>query len=226
MRVLIGPDGDGSDEHLRRLYAPDRSPWLRANMVTTVDGAATGDSGTSSSINNPVDKRVFDTLRGLADAILVGAGTARTEGYGPADVPIVLVSRSGEVPEGLRGAKPGRVLMATVASSPGLGDACVALGDDHVIVTGESEVDLRVLLEDLRGRGLDHVLSEGGPSLLAALLDQGLVDELDATVAPRLVSGDHPRIVSGPPVDVPLELATLLEDDGTLLARWLVTRED
>ncbi len=91
------------------LYAAPRQPWLRVNMVTTLDGAATGESGTSGSINNAADKRVFDTLRGLADAVIVGAGTARIERYRPAAVPIVVVSRSGDVPPTLRGAdaRPG-----------------------------------------------------------------------------------------------------------------------
>ena len=39
---------------------------------------------------------------------------------------------------------------------------------------------------------------------------------------PRLVAGTHPRITDGAPIDVPLELATLLEHDGTLLGRWII----
>ena len=74
---------------------PRATPWLRVNMVSTVDGSATGEGGRSGSINNEADERVFHILRGLADAIIVGAGTARAEGYGPADPPLVLVSRSG-----------------------------------------------------------------------------------------------------------------------------------
>jgi len=36
-----------------------------------------------------------------------------------------------------------------------------------------------------------------------------------------LVSGAHPRITDGPPIDVHLRLHTLVEEDGTLLGRWL-----
>ena len=220
MRTLIGPE----DASLAALYAAPRTPWLRVNMVATVDGAATGASGKSGSINNAVDKRVFDTLRGLADAIVVGAGTARTEGYGPVDKPVVLVSRRAEVPDKLRDAAPGAVLMATTAHADGLTEARRLLGDEQVLVVGDDEVDLALLKETLVGRGLVDLLSEGGPSLLGAMLAQGVVDELTATVVPRLVGGDHGRIVAAPPVDVPLELHTLLEEDGTLLARWFVDR--
>ena len=60
------------------------------------------------------------------------------------------------------------------------------------------------------------------PHLLHDLLAEGVVDELCATVTPRLVGGDHPRILDGPPVDVAMRLRLLLEDDGTLLGRWFV----
>ena len=70
-----------SDADLDELYAVESRPWLRVNMVSTVDGAATGPDGRSGGINNAADKRVFDTLRRLCDAVVVGAGTARDEGY-------------------------------------------------------------------------------------------------------------------------------------------------
>ena len=193
VRVLVGPDTDDLGE----LYAPPRTPWLRVNMVSTVDGAATGESGTSGSINNAADKQVFDHLRATCDVIVVGAATARAEGYGPADRPIVVVSRRDEVPEGLRGAPAGSVVVRP------LGDA----------------VAFRAWLLE---QGWSTVLCEGGPTLLGHLLGAGVVDELCTTVVPRAVGGDHGRIAVGAPVDAPLRLHTLLEQDGTLLARWLV----
>jgi len=219
VRVLLG---GGSVDDLAAAYAAPRTPWLRVNMVSSVDGAATGDSGKSGSINNDADKVVFDLLRSLADAVVVGAGTLRTEGYGPIDgKPLVAVSRGGTVPPLLRSAPRGSVLMATCSSAEGLDEARSLLGSEHVIVAGESSVDLAGVVAALHDRGLVHLLSEGGPSLLSALLTAGLVDELDATVVPRLVGGPGPRIVTGPPVDVPLTLHLLLEQDGTLLGRWL-----
>lgn len=225
MRILSGPDGpqeDLTDDDLTRLYAAPSLPWVRANMVATTDGAATGESGRSGSINNAVDKRVFDTLRAMADAILVGAGTAEAEGYRPAERPIVVVSRSGRIPEPLRGAEAGRVLLATCRAATGLDRARDLLGADHVLVVGGHRVDLAELRTSLVDRGWRHLLCEGGPHLLRDLLDQGVLDELDATVVPRLIGGPHPRITDGSPVDVPLRLGLLLEEKHTLLARWMV----
>lgn len=218
MRVLVGPDTDD----LAALYAIPREPWLRVNMVTTVDGAAAGESGRSGSINNAVDRRVFHQLRALADAIVVGAGTARAEGYRAADRPIVLVSRRADVPDRLRGAPAGSVLVATCAAAEHLDEARDVLGPGQVLVLGSHRVDLPRLKKVLADRGWTRLLSEGGPHLLRDLLASGAADELCATVVPRLVAGDHPRITQGPPVDVPLRLHTLLEEQGTLLGRWLV----
>jgi riboflavin biosynthesis pyrimidine reductase len=220
MRVLVGPE----TEDLGTLYAVPRTPWFRLNFVSTVDGAAQGKDGKSGGINNAADKAVFDTLRGLADAVVVGAGTARVEGYRPAAVPIVVVTRSGAVPRLLRGADPGRVLAVTCAASPGLDDARAVLGDAHVIVLGDDAVDLGALPGALAGRGLPNVLCEGGPHLARDLFAAGVVDELCATTVPRLLAGAALGITDGDGIDVPLRLHVLLEDDGTLLARWLVAR--
>jgi riboflavin biosynthesis pyrimidine reductase len=212
---------DLSDANLDELYAVPSTPWLRVNMVSTVDGAATGPDGRSGGINNAADKRVFDTLRRLCDAVVVGAGTARDEGYRAGSKPLVLVSRHGEVPPRLRDAPPGAVLMATCAAADHLDEARALLGDDQVLVLGQHRVDLAELKSSLAERGLTSMLSEGGPQLFRGLLAEGVVDELDLTVVPRLLAGEHPRIADGPPVDLPLTLALLLEDRGTLLGRWL-----
>ena len=239
MRVLIssgdalrgesGGEGGGegaevTDERLEELYAATATPWVRVNMVTTVDGSATGEGGLTGAINNEPDHRVFDLLRRLADVVVVGAGTARAEGYTPLDLPLVLVSRRGEVPPRLRGAEPGRVLMATCEQAEHLDETRSLLGPSNVLVLGSHRVDLPALREALVERGWTRILSEGGPHLLRDLVAEGVADEICCTTVPQLVAGEHPRITDGSPVDVPLELHTLLEQGGTLLARWFVRR--
>ncbi|WP_101523505.1 dihydrofolate reductase family protein [Nocardioides houyundeii] len=232
MRVLMQlapvPEVDLSDDELDEIYritpagAPDGA-WLRVNMVASLDGAAHGEEGRSGDINNAVDKRVFFALRRIADCVVVGAGTARAESYRPARVPIVVVSRSGVVPESLRGAEPGKVLLATCEHAEGLAESRALLGEDNVLVLGTYSVNLVQLRSRLVARGWTQILSEGGPHLLHDLLAEGVADELCLTTVPRVISGEHPRIVHGPPIDVQLEPLLLLEEDGTLLGRWLVT---
>ncbi|MGX1090511.1 hypothetical protein RKD47_001192 [Streptomyces albogriseolus] len=59
------------------------TPWLRGNMVSTLDGAAQHE-GRSQPISCPADMRIFGVLRALADVVVVGAETVRREGYRPA----------------------------------------------------------------------------------------------------------------------------------------------
>ncbi|MCH1865964.1 dihydrofolate reductase family protein [Nocardioides sp. CFH 31398] len=205
MRILIGPDDasldreDVDDDALARLYAPPRPDWWRASMVATTDGAASGPDGLSGSINNAPDGRVFAALRAHADAIVVGAGTVRAEEYGPADVPIVCLTRGAEVPPSLADAPDGTVLLRSM--------------DDPAALRAE-----------LSERGLMSVTVEGGPSVLATLLAAGVVDELCLTTVPRLLGGDAGRITAGTDVDLALSPTLLLEHDGTLLGRWEVRR--
>jgi riboflavin biosynthesis pyrimidine reductase len=213
---------DLSDDELAAAYTPEREPWLRVNFVSTVDGAAQGSDGVSKSINNDADKRVFDALRRRAHCLVVGAGTLRDEGYDVPPLPLVVVSRSADVPPTLRDAPRGRVLMATVASSDGLAAARESLGEENVMELGEDEIDLVALKAALVDRGWTEQLCEGGPSLFADMLAAGVVDELCWTIVPTLTGGDAVRIATGAEVEVALRPALLLEQDGTLLGRWLV----
>lgn len=219
MRVLVGPDVD-----LPELYAAPEDPWLRVNMVATVDGAATGDNGTSRSINNAADRTVFELLRSQADVLVVGAGTLRDEGYGHNRLPIVAVSRSGKVPPTLVDSEPGKLLLATTAHAEGLEKAREQIGEEHVLVLGSHRVDLAALRQNLVDRGWTRILSEGGPHLLRDLLDQGCADEVCITTVPRMIGGGNPRISDGPPIDAHLALHSMVESDGTLMARWFVSR--
>jgi riboflavin biosynthesis pyrimidine reductase len=212
---------------------PDRGvrpvgrPWVRANMISTVDGAITGTDGRSGGIGTAADRRMFGVLRDLADVVLVGAGTARTEGYRPSRLPIALVTArlDLDLASPLLAAAEHRTLVITAADAdPDRLAATNAVAD--VVACGRGAVDLAGALAALADRGFHDVLCEGGPALLASLLAAGLVDELCVSTAPVLAgSGAGPaRILTGPPLPaaVPLTLGHLLDDEGTLFARWLV----
>jgi riboflavin biosynthesis pyrimidine reductase len=87
MRRLLPTPGDDVD--LFEAYTPAGTfagagrPWVRVNMISSLDGAIAV-RGRSGTLGGPPDRRLFMVLRSLADVIVVGAGTMRTEGYGPA----------------------------------------------------------------------------------------------------------------------------------------------
>ena len=83
MRMLVPTCTDDLDDAaLDAAYAwPAGRTWLRANMVSTADGAARSPDGLSRAISSDEDRRVFGRLRGRADVVLAGASTVRNEGY-------------------------------------------------------------------------------------------------------------------------------------------------
>jgi hypothetical protein len=78
-RIFPTPARLGQAELVAAYEYPAVGPWVRANMITSLDGAAQGANGRSGTLSSPGDKHVFALLRAMADLILVGAGTARTE---------------------------------------------------------------------------------------------------------------------------------------------------
>ena len=230
MRLLFPTVATGAelgDSRLAELYAFGPGRTVRVNFVSTLDGAATGGDGLSGSINDPADKRVFALQRRLCDAVVVGAGTARAEGYrraarhdGHAPL-LVVVSHRAQVPEGLVEPDPDRgdVVLVTRAGADAdaLGAAREQLGEDAVWVLGEDRVDLGALVDRLSSEGRGRILCEGGPSLHGSLLAADLVDELALTVVGRLVGGDGPRITEGGALQRSMELRHLLVEESTLL---------
>jgi len=241
-RLLPGPPGPVDPYDVARLPVPDGRPWLRVNFVVSADGSATDEQGRSEGLGGPGDRALFRALRAHADAILVGAGTARAEGYGPHRMRPDLAARRGADgrPEPAAVVVVTRSLdldldapLFTAARTPTVVLTCAAAppqrreraaGVARLLVAGEEAVDLAEGLRLLRAEtGAASVLCEGGPVLTRDLLDAGLVDELCLTVAPVLV-GTGARLVEGLERRVDLELQRLATDDGDLYLGYGVRR--
>ncbi|MER5582455.1 pyrimidine reductase family protein [Streptomyces asoensis] len=240
-------DREWSLAELARAYAypepaPDGPrPWLRANMVSTLDGAAQHD-GRSQPISTATDMRIFGTLRGLADVVVVGAQTVRMEGYRPAraraefagpreaagqgPAPAVAVVSAGldldfSLPLFTSPLVPTLVLTGAAAAPDRV--AAARRAGARVVVAGDGTgVDPARAVRALAGLGHTRLLTEGGPRLLGQFVAAGVLDELCLTISPMLTAGDAQRITGGPSVAVPhrFALASLLEEEGFLFARY------
>lgn len=235
MRALTADDGD-ADLAERYAYPPDGG-WLRANMVASLDGAAQRDER-SAGLGGPADRRLFLLLRGLADAVLVGAGTVRAEGYGPVRPtgdwggvragrppvpPLAIVSRSLDIDfdAPVFAEAEARTIVLTAASADPVRLKAARERAD-VIVAGAETLDFPAAVAALAARGHRRLLCEGGPGVLAQVVAAGLLDELCLTLSPQLLGGNPARILAGPPVPVPAELslADVLRDDDFLFLRY------
>ena len=224
---------------LGRIYAYPEGPWVRANMVASADGAATAD-GRSAGLSSTADKLVFFVLRSLADVVLAGASTARTERYRkaqPADLwpqlrggregpPIAVLTRRLDIDLGsplftAEGART--IVFTTELADPERRASAASVAD--VVIAGTESVTASDVVGALTKRGFSRILLEGGPSLLAQFIDEGVLDELCLTISPVLEGGHSARRITadrGPGDGLTgLRLASVLEDGGALLTRYL-----
>ncbi|MBT0995164.1 bifunctional diaminohydroxyphosphoribosylaminopyrimidine deaminase/5-amino-6-(5-phosphoribosylamino)uracil reductase RibD [Cellulomonas sp. DKR-3] len=165
-------------------------PFVTLKTATSLDGRVAAADGSSRWITSDVARRHAHELRAEVDAIVVGTGTAlrddpsltaRTaDGSLAEHQPLRVVVGRREVPAGARLRGPGGELVALATHDPAS------------------------VLDDLRARGVRRVLVEGGPTLAAAFLRAGLVDEVHAYVAPVLLG-------SGPAALADLGITTIAD---------------
>ncbi|KIZ14825.1 pyrimidine reductase family protein [Streptomyces natalensis] len=223
-----------------------RTGWLRANMVSSMDGAAHHD-GRSQPLSGAADMRIFGVLRGLADAVVVGAETVRQEGYRPARAREAFAARRAAAGQGPAPAiavvtaglrldftlplfteplVPTVVLTGAGAPSDRVDEARAAGAE--VLFAGEGiGVDPARVTAVLAERGHTRLLTEGGPSLLGQFAAADALDEMCLSLAPVVAVGAAPRIMSGPEVAVPerFALAAVLEEAGFLFTRYRRSRQ-
>jgi riboflavin-specific deaminase-like protein len=219
--------------------APDHRPYVVLNMVATADGAASVAQRTAP-ISSPADRQLFHELRAHVDAVLVGAGTVRTERYGrlvrdpkrrerrvarglaPDPIALIVSHRLSLSPDLPLLADPhSRVVIITASDAELFG--CAAQVSYLRPAPGDG-VNLAAMLTRLRiEHGVRSVLCEGGPNLNTSLLPAGLIDELFLSIAPALAGSTGSlsivnRAALTEPID--LDLVWLLESQGHLFARY------
>lgn len=151
-------------------------PHVTVKWAQSLDGRAAASDGSSQWITGPDARADVHRRRAEADAIVVGTGTVL------ADDP-ALTARDGE---SLYEHQPVPVVIGS-RSTPA--DAAVHR-HPHTPLFYDTR-DLAVVLADLRGRGVQRVFVEGGPTLASAFIAAGFADTVLAYVAPVLLGGDR-----------------------------------
>ena len=222
-----------------RARARPGAPFVLVNMVATLDGrAALG--GSTRELGGSADLEMLLELRVLADAVMVGSGTLRAEGYGrlmrsperrarrtaaglTSDPPAVLISRELDLPweASLFVADEQAVIIYTRARRARAPRTAAA-----VEVVALETLEPSAVLADLRARGIAVLLCEGGPTLNGWLLRAGAVDELFLTLTPVLsADATEPTILGGPALTTPAHarLQWVLRHGSDLFLRYALT---
>lgn len=211
-------------------------PWVMVNFVTSIDGATTVDGG-STDLGDDEDASLFQALRAVPDVILVGAKTVIVEDYRP-----VTLDEERRAVRAERGQEPIPTLAIVTGTMSLDVESRVFSDSDHkpLVITGPNanpgrlamlgdaadvaillEINPQTILERLSDA--DIVLLEGGPSLTGQFVGAGLVDELNLTIAPKLVGGESDRITGSfdikPPADMRLD--GVVRGDQMLFLRYL-----
>jgi riboflavin biosynthesis pyrimidine reductase len=211
-------------------------PWVMLNMIESVDGA-TALKGGATALNDEDDRALFLALRSVADVVLVGAQTVRSEALGP-------VRMSDEMTRYRREAgfsDPPR--LAIITRSLDLDPTHRVFSDPSkrpiILTTEDADVSrleaMRPVADVTQAPSLDGagivrslgdarvILCEGGPTVNSHLIAGGVVDEINLTVAPMFTLGESKRVAFGPELDptITLVLDRVFLGDRSLFLRYV-----
>jgi riboflavin-specific deaminase-like protein len=210
------------------------------SCATSADGYLDDASPRRLILSGPADLDRVDEVRAGCDAILVGAGTIRTDNprllirdprrrarrvaRGLPENPFrVTLTATGDLDPEARFFAPGAERLVYCAT-PALARARARLGDRAVLIDAGDPLSLQTLMNDLAERNVVRLLVEGGALILAEFLD--LASELHLVTAPFFVADPAaPRLNLPPNPDGPANPMTLAEVrrlDDVVLHRYLL----
>ncbi len=179
-------------------------PFVAMKYAMTLDGKIACASGDSKWITNEASRAYVHALRNRYPAIIAGIGTVLADDpeltcrmEGGRDPLRVIPDTTLRIPADCRIVRTAREVPTlvvtcedTLASEAG-GNKAAALraAGVEVVPAGTTSVELPKLLETLSERTIDGVLVEGGGTVNASFLEEGLVDRVYAFLGPKLIGG-------------------------------------
>jgi len=191
-------------------------PFVLVNVAMSADGKLSIRERRQVKISGKDDFSRVDQIKAASDAIMVGIGTVladdpsltvksqtliqwrKDKGLDEHPVRIVIDSRARIAPDAsvlIKG--EGKRI---VACSERADESRIQILKDRatIIRTGEEQVDLPRLMEELHGIGIRRLMVEGGGQLIWSLFEAGLVDEFSCFVGNMIIGGkDAPTPADG-----------------------------
>jgi 5-amino-6-(5-phosphoribosylamino)uracil reductase len=218
-------------------------PYVLLSVAMSADGYIDDASPARLVLSGPEDLDRVDELRSGCDAIMVGAGTVRS------DNPRLLVRSAQRRERRQRQGLPASPAKITITSGGDLDPAALLFADDGAVklvyapepaasrlrqrlagraavITMMKGTGLPGVLADLAARAVGRLMIEGGARLLGQALSQGLADELQLAVAPVLVADPAaPRLLAGAAPAGRMALAGTSQAGDVAVLRYLPGRQ-
>ena len=192
-------------------------PFVRVKLAMSLDGRTAMASGESQWITGPAARSAVQRLRARSSVVITGADTVLTDqarltvrpdelGLGAELTALaeqrpplrLLIDGRLRVPLDAPFFRAGPALVATCAAATAR-ERYQVDGHELLAVSGsKGHVDLRKLLVELAGRGINEVLVEAGPRLAGAFARQGLVDEYQIFVAGQFLGSSARPLLDWP----------------------------
>lgn len=185
-------------------YIQTGMPYVAMKYAMTLDGKIACHTGDSKWITGENARAYVQVLRKQYQAIMAGIGTVLKDDpmlncrieKGMDPLRVICDSHLRIPPESAivkSAAKIPTIVFATDDSKSEKAKKLEAAGVEVCWQTGRDRVDLEEVLRTLGERKIDSVLAEGGGTLNASLLQEGLVDKVYAFLAPKLVGGEKAK---------------------------------
>jgi len=196
-----------NEEYVKRVTAG--IPFVTLKMAMTLDGKVASKDSSSRFISSEESRRDVHSMRGIADAIIVGIGTVLADnplltvrmGVKPRRIPArVVVDSHARIPTWARvlDTSEARTIVAVSREAPVERIRMLKSRGIEVIENcGKEHVDLRRLLEVLGEMGMTSVILEGGPRLAYSFLREGLIDKFVFYISPKIFGDGLSLFVGG-----------------------------
>jgi 3,4-dihydroxy 2-butanone 4-phosphate synthase/GTP cyclohydrolase II len=207
MRHLLDLNGwaNGDGHHILTLVAKSKEWWNQRPSITlsyaqSLDGSITVRRGQPMALSGPESMAMTHQLRADHDAILVGIGTVLADDPGLTvrlvngrdPQPIILDSHLRFPVDAKMLHNPRPPWIAAVDPVDPVRRAHLEAAGAQVLAVppnSQGQIDLTRLLIQLRRRGIEHLMVEGGASIITSFLAAQLADRIVLTIAPVLVGG-------------------------------------
>ena len=205
---IIVYSGDGESETVELYesfakYINTGMPFVTAKFAMSLDGKIATHNGDSKWVTGVPARNHVQEMRRTCDAVMVGVNTvlqdnpqltardANGNPLGRQPMRVILDSNARTPPSAHLLKEPGHTIVAITQAADNRIAALQEAGAEVVQfpVPREGRVDSVALLQALGARGIVSVLVEGGGALLGSLFDLGLVDRVEAFIAPVIIGG-------------------------------------